>query len=115
MCGLCGAFGAPAHWSDGIGARRPPQAERQARAALANRVLGLYGLRLSGWADRYTLAGRTGRTAVVDHLGGLWPAAERLSGRLCDPLDPDTIAAVEATGALAAPEAPAPGGAREGT
>ncbi len=57
-----------------------PQAERRARAVAANRVLGLYGLRLAAWADRYTLSGRTGRSAVVDHLGTLWPAAERLTG-----------------------------------
>ena len=96
MCGLCGAFGAPDHWSDGVARSGPPQAERRARAAAANRVLGLYGLRLAPWADRYTLSGRTGRSAVVDHLGALWPAAERLAGRPCDPLDPAVIAALEA-------------------
>ncbi|UHC18621.1 hypothetical protein LRS73_12660 [Methylobacterium currus] len=97
MCGLCGAFGAPDHWSDGVRSGTP-QAERRARAAAANRVLGLYGLRLAAWADRYTLSGRTGRSAVVDHLGALWPAAERLSGRPCDPLDPVVIAALEGQG-----------------
>ncbi|WP_309296445.1 hypothetical protein [Methylobacterium frigidaeris] len=73
-----------------------PQAQRRARASAANRILGLYGLRLAAWADRYTLSGRTGRSAVVDHLGALWPAAERLAGRPCDPLDPAIIAALEA-------------------
>ena len=97
MCGLCGAFGAPDHWGDG-GRSGTPQAERRARADAANRVLGLYGLRLAAWADRYTLSGRTGRSAVVDHLGALWPAAERLAGRACDPLDPAVIAALEARG-----------------
>ncbi|TGD97017.1 hypothetical protein [Methylobacterium nonmethylotrophicum] len=96
MCGLCGAFGAPDHWSDGVVRSAPPQAQRRARAEAANRVLGLYGLRLAPWADRYTLSGRTGRSAVVDHLGALWPAAERLAGRPCDPLDPAVIAALEA-------------------
>src|SRR3954468_8117390 len=97
MCGLCGAFGAPPPWSDGVGPTRPPQAERRARAALANRVLGLYRLPLAGRADRFTLVNRTGRGAVVDPLGALWLAAERLAGRPCDPLDPAVIAAMEAT------------------
>jgi len=35
---------------------------------------------------------------VVDHFGALWPAAERLAGRPCDPLDPEVIAAVEEMG-----------------
>jgi hypothetical protein len=96
MCGLCGAFGAPDHWSDGLVRSVPPEAERRARASAANRVLGLYGLRLAAWGGRYTLSGRTGRSAVVDHLGALWPAAERLSGRSCDPLDPAILAALEA-------------------
>lgn len=96
MCGLCGAFGAPDHWSDGLDRSGPPEAARRARADAANRVLGLYGLRLATWAGRYTLAGRTGRSAVIDGLGGLWPAAERLAGRPCDPLDPAIIAALEA-------------------
>ncbi|WP_407525071.1 hypothetical protein [Methylobacterium oryzisoli] len=94
MCGLCGALGAGPHWSDPMGGRTP-QAERQARAAAANRVLGLYGLRLAPWADRFTLTGRTGRAAVVAHLGALWPEAERLAGRPCDPLDPAVIARLE--------------------
>ncbi|MBK3397213.1 MULTISPECIES: hypothetical protein [Methylobacterium] len=96
MCGLCGAFGAPDHWSDGVARPGPAQAGRRARAEAANRVLGLYGLRLAAWADRYTLSGRTGRTALVDHLGTLWPAAERLAGRPCDPLDLAIIVALEA-------------------
>ncbi|MFE1597527.1 hypothetical protein [Methylobacterium sp. ID0610] len=73
----------------------PGEAERRARAAAANRVLGLYGLRLTAWADRFTLASRTGRTAMVAHFGDLWPAAERLAGRPCDPLDPAVIARLE--------------------
>ena len=39
--------------------------------------------------------GRTGRSVVVDHLGALWPAAEKLAGRPIDPLDPAVIERVE--------------------
>jgi hypothetical protein len=103
MCALCGAFGAAEHWTDrpaGSG-DATPAAERRRRAAVANRVLGLYGLRLAEWGGRYTLTSRTGKTAVVDGFGALWPAAEKLAGRPCDPLDLDVIAAVER---LAAPK-----------
>ena len=91
MCALCGAFGVAEHWSDaptdaGAGA------ERQHRVAVANRALALYGLTLADWAGRYVLTSRTGASAVVDNFGALWPEAERLTGRACDPLDPELIA-----------------------
>lgn len=94
MCGLCGAFGVSDHWAASPG--EASAAERHRRAAAASRVLGLYGLKLSPWGNRFTLASRTGRSAVVDHFGALWPEAERLSGRACDPLDPAVIEALEA-------------------
>ena len=65
---------------------------RRLRARVASRVLAHYGLTLGEWtAGAYVLRGRTGRTAMVPHLGALWPAAERLAGRACDPLDPALI------------------------
>lgn len=99
MCGFCGAFGAEDHWTGDPGTPdATPAAERQRRAAAANRVLGRYGLRLAPWGSRYTLSSRTGRSQLVDHYGALWPAAEALSGRACDPLDPAAIAAMESLG-----------------
>jgi hypothetical protein len=98
MCALCGAFGVTEHWTDAAGAQAggtTPAAERRARAEAANRVLGLYGLRLAEWGGRFTLTSRTGRTAIVEHFGALWPEAERLAGRPCDPLDAAVIAALE--------------------
>ncbi|RTL95170.1 hypothetical protein EJV44_12460 [Ancylobacter aquaticus] len=97
MCGLCGAFAGSDHWTagTGTGGSVTPTAERRARAASANEVLGLYGLRLDEWAGRFTLRSRTGRMAVVEHFGALWPEAEKLAGQPCDPLDPTVIARVE--------------------
>jgi hypothetical protein len=92
MCGLCGVFGVAEHWSDGAGAS---QGEAQHRVAVGNEVLALFNMRLAEWAGRYTLAGPTGGSAVVDNFGSLWPAAERLAGRNCDPLDARVIAAAE--------------------
>jgi hypothetical protein len=94
MCGLCGIFGGTPHWTDPAGDGGLTGA-RQRQAAMANAVLGRYGLTLKPWMGRFTLASRTGKSAVVDNLGALWPAAERLAGRACDPLDPDLLAALE--------------------
>jgi len=105
MCGLCGVFGAEAHWTDAAGhdawssdpvPRRTRRQERLHRVALANKVLAHYGLTLADWnGTSFVLAKRTGRSEIVDHLGALWPVAERMAGRPCDPLDPALIAAVE--------------------
>jgi hypothetical protein len=98
MCGLCGAFGAADHWADGLASgAASPSAERRRRAAAANRILDCYGLRLTEWANRFTLVSRTGKSAVVDNFGGLWIEAEKISGRACDPLDPAIIAKMEAS------------------
>ena len=105
MCGLCGVFGAEAHWTDAAGqgagsadpvSGRTRRQERLYRVALANKVLGHYGLTLADWDGNYfVLANRTGRSEIVDHLAALWPVAERMAGRPCDPLDPALVAAVE--------------------
>ena len=99
MCGLCGALGGAEHWTEGAAstAAAAPAAmtatqARRLRARVASRVLAHYGLTLGEWtAGAYVLRGRTGRTAMVPHLGALWPAAERLAGCSCDPLDPELI------------------------
>jgi hypothetical protein len=90
MCALCGAFGIAEHWSDGAAAA----GERQHRVAIANDILSVYGLKLSDWSGRYTLAAQTGGVAIVDNFGSLWPAAEQLAGRPCDPLDPALLDAL---------------------
>lgn len=99
MCGLCGMFGVAEHWTQGTGNRRP--AERQHQVRVGNAVLGLYGLRCADWQGRFVVTGPTGKGLVVDHLGAMWPAAERLAGRPIDPLDPSVIARVEALAARA--------------
>jgi len=92
MCGLCGVFGVSEHWTD---ASNNSRAEGQHRVAVGNDILGVFGLKLAEWSGRYTLTGPTGGSAVVDNFGNLWPAAERLAARSCDPLDPSVIRAVE--------------------
>ena len=108
MCGLCGMFAGERHWSEraaspaifgvsgagGAGrARVTPAQERQERVRLVNRVLDPLGLVLAEWAaSSYVLRTKTGRSEMVPDLGSLWPAAERLLGRACDPLDPALLA-----------------------
>jgi hypothetical protein len=98
MCALCGVLGGSDHWTDaaprpGVYSRAAdPLARRRERArrvAAANRVLAQFHMRLSDWqGGAFLLATATGKTELVDNLAHLWAAAERLSGRHCDPLDP---------------------------
>jgi hypothetical protein len=49
----------------------------------------LYGLRLNDWnGSKYILSDKKGRSLIVQDLGSLWPAVEKLLGRPIDPLDP---------------------------
>lgn len=105
MCSLCGVLGGNEHWADAVA--RPGvytrnadpvdrRRERMNRVRVANRVLAPFGMTLSDWQGAsYLLATRTGKTEIIEDLGHLWPAAERLANRVCDPLDPAVIAAMD--------------------
>jgi hypothetical protein len=98
MCGLCGVLGGGDHWTDGqaIGGPTTRRADRLRRVALANAVLGHYGLQMSDWQGvHYLLASRTGRTEIVDNPTHVWQAAEAILGRRCDPLDPALVERLE--------------------
>jgi hypothetical protein len=105
MCSLCGVLGGNEHWADAVARpgvftrnveRIDRRRERARRIAAANRILSAYALTLSDWqGSSYVLASRTGKTEVVEDLGHLWSAAERMIGRPCDPLDPELIARIE--------------------
>ena len=106
MCALCGVLGGDGHWTDAVA--RPGvftrnvdslqrRRERIQRVACAQKVLGFYGLTLSDWqGTSFLLATLTGKSEIIGDLGHLWAAAERLSGRPCDPLDPDYLACLDA-------------------
>src|SRR5262245_22682127 len=106
MCALCGVLGAAGHWTDaaarpGLYARnldsRRRRRDRAHRMHCARRVLKNDGVTLSDWqASSYVLSTATGKTELVENLGHLWIAAEKLVGRPCDPLDPDLIVRLEA-------------------
>ena len=104
MCSLCGILGGRGHWTESASSPEvfagrtevhTPTRERQQRTRILNVVLGHYGLSVSDWtAGKSVLGSATGRTALVDNVGELWPAAERLAGRPLDPLDPTLLAAL---------------------
>lgn len=97
MCGLCGIFGVAEHWSDsaGVAGESTSKAERLHRVRIANAALAPFGLKVADWMNRLTLSSHTGKSAVIDNFGALWPMAERLSARPCDPLDGELIARYE--------------------
>jgi len=95
MCGVCGVLGGEEHWTaksgrpEVFGAGRTRRAERLHRAAAANRILTLFGLRLDDWqGSAFVLSGPTGQREIVDTLPAVWAAAARMRGRTIDPLDP---------------------------
>jgi hypothetical protein len=91
MCSLCGVLGQP-HWAEAGSSRRA----RIERVRLVKRILGHFGLVLDDWSGSvYIVRDRKGRAEVVDDLGGLWAAAERLAGRPLDPLDPALVTALD--------------------
>lgn len=102
MCALCGVLGGNDHWTDPIGREgvyvRGQDAgerrrERMLRIAEANTILKLFGLSIEDWqGSSYILRTQTGKTEVIDNLAVLWSAAEKMSGRLIDPLADDALA-----------------------
>ncbi len=103
MCSLCGVLAGRGHWTESSshpeafadGAPATRRAERQRRARLASTILKFYGLTLRDWeGTSYILQGGTGRTLLIENLTDLWAAADRMSGRTCDPLDASLLAAL---------------------
>jgi hypothetical protein len=105
MCALCGVLGGAEHWAaavdrPGVFTRSTDAAsrrrERTGQVAGANRVLKHYRVSLADWqGTAFVLSTATGKTEIVDNLGHLWTAAERLTGKPCDPLDAELIAGME--------------------
>lgn len=102
MCGLCGAFGGEDHWTTGAAADSSAvdpairRRERAYRLRLVNRVLATRRLQLSDFqGSAYVLASATGQQEVIHDLGAVWAAAEAMSCRALDPLDPQLLAPEE--------------------
>jgi hypothetical protein len=106
MCSLCGILGANEHWADAAARESvytrnaDPMLRRRERAdrvRLANHVLAFYGMQLSDWQGAsFLLSTFTGKSEIVEDLGHLWPAAEKLCGRTCDPLARELLEQLDA-------------------
>ena len=91
MCANCGFPSAPGHWTEaGLASASDRIRSRFRRAQVLQAVLSGYGLTAhdDGAIPGLTLATRTGHHEMVADLAEVWAAAERMSGRRIDPLDP---------------------------
>lgn len=92
MCGVCGVLGGPAHWSSSHGRLQLAgtttlRAERARNVKLMNRIASTRGLKISDWqGSSFVVAGATGAQEVVESLGDVWAAMDRLGGQSIDPL-----------------------------
>ncbi len=102
MCVLCTGAILKVHWTErrtngssavpGDDQLRFYRRERLHRASLANKILCHYGLKVEDWnGSKFVLCDRKGRQEIIDDLGSLWPAAEKLAGYKLNPLDPALI------------------------
>jgi hypothetical protein len=108
MCSLCGVLGGNEYWADavarpGVYTRNASVIERRRerinRMRIANRILAQFGMTLTDWqGTSFLLSTRTGKTEIIPDLGHLWPVAERLAGRVCDPLALPVIERLEQRG-----------------
>jgi hypothetical protein len=97
---LCYELAPEDHWSDGVSsgeAGEPPARSRHRRTRMLSAVLAPYGLTVSdpGSGRHVTIADRKGAAEVAAGLPAIWQAADRLSPRPVDVLDPALLAALE--------------------
>jgi hypothetical protein len=98
MCEVCAIFGAGEHWSD-YGRLRDAKfpfadiqyyrSERHGRIDLLNRLLASLGLSCEDWdGESLVVVDGRGRARLAPTLSEVWSAAEGLSNRSVDVLDP---------------------------
>jgi hypothetical protein len=89
MCGMCGLLGGGNHWSNTTApvAGANPRRQRLIQAALANRVLVPFRLKLDDFhGQSFVLSSPTGASELVSDFAQVWRAAERMLGHPLDPL-----------------------------
>jgi hypothetical protein len=98
MCVLCVDLAGDPHWTErSVAGESNRRQARIRRTRILNRVLETHRLNvhedLSG--THYVLGNGKGSQEVVQHLGQIWPAADRLAGMRLDPLDDGLLATLE--------------------
>ena len=97
MCSICCEFAADRHWSDALapdtGAGGQTLRVRHRRLRAVKAVLAPYGLTASdpGAGRHLVVTDRKGASIVASDLPALWRAAQGLSPRGIDVLDPDVL------------------------
>jgi hypothetical protein len=96
MCVLCYDLAPEDHWSDSAPAGGPPGASRHRRTRLLASVLAPYGLTVSdpGTGPHRLVADRKGASEIAAGLPEVWRAADRMSPRPVDVLDPAVLDAL---------------------
>jgi hypothetical protein len=98
VCVLCYELAPEEHWSDGAGGGEQVEARRarHRRTRLLAAVLAPYGLTVSdpGTGPHRLVADRKGAAEVAAGLPAVWRAADRLSPRPVDVLDPAVLDAL---------------------
>jgi hypothetical protein len=105
MCLVCGNLTREPHWTErrldsaasgGLDEESRRRQDRFRRLRVLNRVVGQRRLSVHDecGATRYLLSNGRGATEVLEHLGQVWPAVDRLGGDAMDPLDEDLLAAL---------------------
>jgi hypothetical protein len=91
MCANCGFPAAPGHWTEaGAASATDRLRARFRRAQVLQTILSGYGLTAhdDGAIPGITVATKTGNHVMVADLTEFWAAAERIGGKVIDPLDP---------------------------
>lgn len=111
MCVLCYEFADEGHWADAVVPEATAPDELGGRARYRRRrilaeVLRPYGLTVSdpGAGRHVVVSNRKGASEVVAGLPAIWQAAQRLSGRRVDVLDPALLDALTPSGVEGQPQ-----------
>lgn len=79
--------------------QRDRMRDRLRRVYYLNRILSFYGLNLADWnGSKYLLADKKGNQQIVNDLGDLWPAAQKMASNRLDPLDPGLLSYLPSKG-----------------
>jgi hypothetical protein len=100
VCILCYGLTGEEHWSDVPMGTEASTSIRARRRALLTQIMAVYGLDYSDDPTGVTslVADRKGKVQVARSLGEVWAAAEQLTKRPLDPLEPDVLARLSPEG-----------------
>ena len=90
MCGSCGLPQAKGHWTEaGAATAHDRLRARYSRAQLLQRIVPAFGVEVHDPISTpgFIVSDMRGNHEIAADLTQLWAAAERLGGRVIDPLD----------------------------